>query len=97
MGRVGGKTVGLYLLTTGIAITIALLLALAISPGEGASSADITPSAFEPKPPQSVKDTLINIFPINPIKAMAEGNMLQVIVFALLLGIALSRTGEAGK
>ena len=97
MGRVGGKTVGLYLLTTGIAITIALLLALLISPGEGASSADITPSAFEPKPAQSVKDTLIDIFPINPVKAMAEGNMLQVIVFALLLGIALSRTGEAGK
>ena len=96
MGRVGGKTVGLYLLTTGIAISIALLLALVIAPGEGASSADITPSAFVPKEAESIKDTLINIFPTNPIAAMAQGNMLQVIVFALLLGIALSRSGEAG-
>ncbi|TNF86989.1 MAG: dicarboxylate/amino acid:cation symporter [Gammaproteobacteria bacterium] len=96
MGRVGGKTVGLYLLTTGIAISIALLLALLIAPGEGASSADITPSEFVPKEAESIKDTLINIFPTNPVAAMAQGNMLQVIVFALLLGVALSRSGEAG-
>jgi Na+/H+-dicarboxylate symporter len=97
MGRVGGKTVGLYLLTTGIAISIALLLALVIAPGEGASDANITPSEFVPKEPESIKDTLINIFPTNPIAAMAQGNMLQVIVFALLLGVALSRSGEAGS
>ncbi len=97
MGRVGGKTVGLYLLTTGVAISIALLLALIIAPGEGASDADITPSAFVPKEAESIKDTLINIFPTNPIAAMAQGNMLQVIVFALLFGVALSRTGEAGS
>lgn len=96
MGRVGGKTVGLYLLTTGIAISIALLLALLIAPGEGATDADITPAEFVPKQAESIKDTLINIFPTNPIAAMAEGNMLQVIVFALLLGIALSRSGIAG-
>jgi Na+/H+-dicarboxylate symporter len=96
MGRVGGKTVGLYLLTTGVAITIALVLALMISPGEGASSADIAPAEYEVKTPQSIKETLVNIFPTNPVAAMAQGNMLQVIVFALLLGVALSRTGEAG-
>ena len=96
MGRVGGKTIGLYLLTTGIAISIALMLALAIAPGEGASSADITPTDFVPSEPASIKDTLIAIFPTNPVAAMAEGRMLQVIVFALLLGIALSRSGEAG-
>jgi len=97
MGRVGGKTVGLYLLTTGIAITIALILALLIAPGEGASSADIIPSEFEAKPQQSIKETLVNIFPTNPVSAMAEGRMLQVIVFALLLGVALSRSGSAGQ
>jgi Na+/H+-dicarboxylate symporter len=97
MGRVGGKTVGLYLLTTGIAITIALVLALIISPGEGASSADVLPAEYEVKAPQSIKDTLVDIFPTNPVKAMAEGNMLQVILFALLLGVALSRTGENGE
>lgn len=97
MGRVGGKTIGLYLLTTGIAITIALILALLISPGIGAASADITPTEFTAKAPESIRDTLVNIFPTNPVAAMAEGNMLQVIVFALLLGVALSRTGEAGE
>lgn len=97
MGRVGGKTVGLYLLTTGIAISIALLLALLIAPGESAAGADIATTAFEAKETQSLKDTLINIFPTNPIAAMAQGKMLQVIVFALLFGIALSRTGEAGS
>jgi len=96
MGRVGGKTVGLYLLTTGIAISIALLLALVIAPGEGAANADIVPSEFVPSESESIKDTLIKIFPTNPIAAMAQGNMLQVIVFALLFGIALSRAGEAG-
>ncbi|MFV2090687.1 MAG: dicarboxylate/amino acid:cation symporter, partial [Pseudomonadales bacterium] len=96
MGRVGGKTVGLYLFTTGVAITIALVLALLIAPGEGASSADLVPSEFQAQPSQSIKDTLVDIFPTNPVTAMAEGRMLQVIVFALLLGVALSRTGEAG-
>ena len=44
-----------------------------------------------------VKDTLINIFPDNPVAAMAEGSMLQIIVFALLLGFAMSKSGEPGK
>ncbi len=97
MGRVGGKTVGLYLITTGIAISIALLLALIIGPGEGAASAGLVTPDFQPKPTESIKDTLVNIFPTNPVNAMAEGNMLQIIVFALLFGVALSRTGEAGR
>jgi len=96
MGRVGLKTIGLYLMTTALAITIALVLALIVSPGESAGDADIVMSEFTPKEPTSIKDTLVNVFPKNPIAAMAEGNMLQVIIFALLFGIALSRTGEAG-
>jgi Na+/H+-dicarboxylate symporter len=96
MGRVGSKTVALYLITTGIAISIALLLALVIRPGEGASQAEITASEFVPSHHQSIKDTLVNIFPTNPIQAMAEGNMLQIIVFALLFGVAISRAGNAG-
>ncbi len=95
MGRVGGKAVGLYLLTTAIAITIALVLALLVSPGEGGEPppTDVT---FDPGPPMSIKDTLVGIFPTNPVAAMADGNMLQIIVFALLLGIAISHAGEAG-
>jgi Na+/H+-dicarboxylate symporter len=96
MGRVGLKTIGLYLLTTAIAITIALLLALVVAPGESAGAANIVLAEFTPKEPTSIKDTLVNVFPKNPVAAMASGNMLQVIVFALLFGVALSRTGEAG-
>lgn len=96
MGRVGGKAVGLYLLTTAVAITIALVLALLVSPGEGGDPppTDVT---FDPGPPASIKDTLVGIFPTNPVSAMADGNMLQIIVFALLLGIAISHAGEAGS
>ena len=96
MGRVGLKTIGLYLLTTAIAITIALVLALVVSPGEGAGDG-IEATAFQVNEPASIKDTLVDIFPRNPVAAMAEGNMLQVIVFALLIGVALSRSGAAGE
>ena len=96
MGRVGLKTIGLYLLTTAIAITIALVLALVISPGEGAGNG-IEAATIQINEPASIKDTLVDIFPRNPVAAMAEGNMLQVIVFALLLGVALSRSGAAGE
>ncbi|MFU8813889.1 MAG: dicarboxylate/amino acid:cation symporter [Pseudomonadales bacterium] len=95
MGRVGGKAIGLYLLTTSIAITLALMLALIVEPGSGGAPA-VTDAVFDPGEPQGIKQTLINIFPTNPVAAMAQGNMLQIIVFALLFGVALSRAGEAG-
>lgn len=98
VGRLGGKTIGLYLLTTGIAVSLAMLVALTTNPG--LSSADdlnqqVTES-FEPKQAPSVKETLINIVPSNPVAAMADGEMLQVILFALLLGLALSKAGDSG-
>ncbi len=97
MGRVGLKTIGLYLLTTAVAITIALLLATIVAPGESASDPNAATQAFEPASPTSIKDTLVGIFPVNPVRSMVEGNMLQVIVFALLFGVALSRAGEQGQ
>ena len=99
VGRLGGKTIGLYLVTTALAVSFALMLALIVDPGLSASdeqNAALTYDAYQAKEAPSVKDTLINIFPANPIQAMAEGKMLQVILFALLLGLALSRAGEAG-
>ncbi len=95
MGRIGGKTLGLYLLTTGIAITIALFVATMINPGEGIDMA--TPTDFVARESPALKAVIVNIFPTNPIQAMAEGNMLQVIVFAILVGVAISRCGEAGQ
>ena len=100
VGRLGGKTIGLYLLTTALAVSFALILALLVDPGLSAGdeqNATLSYDAYQAKEAPSVKDTLINIFPANPIQAMAEGKMLQVIVFALLLGLALSRAGAAGN
>ena len=96
VGRLGGKTIGLYLLTTAIAVTLALSTALLVDPG--LSAGDIEPAqSFQAKEPPSITDTLVNIVPDNPIKAMANGAMLQVILFAVLLGLALSQIGEAGQ
>ncbi|MDE3273295.1 dicarboxylate/amino acid:cation symporter [Pseudoalteromonas sp. G4] len=95
LGRLGGKSIGLYLLTTAIAITIAMTLALAINPGEGINMP--TTASFDAKQAPTLVDVIINMFPTNPINAMSSGNMLQVIVFALLFGIAMALSGDAGK
>ncbi|MEN8667793.1 MAG: dicarboxylate/amino acid:cation symporter [Ketobacter sp.] len=96
LGRLGSKTFVLYLLTTGVAITLALVVAQIFDPGAGADlSADFEPYAVKERPP--FVQVLINIFPDNPMQAMAEGNMLQVIVFAILVGIALNHTGQHGR
>lgn len=95
LGRLGGKSIGLYLLTTAIAITIAMTLALAINPGEGINMP--TTATFDAKQAPTLVDVIINMFPTNPINAMSSGNMLQVIVFALLFGIAMALSGDAGK
>ena len=95
LGRLGGKSIGLYLLTTAIAITIAMTLALVINPGEGINMP--SSSTFDAKQAPTLVDVIINMFPTNPINAMSSGNMLQVIVFALLFGIAMALSGDAGK
>ena len=99
VGRLGGKTIGLYLLTTAVAVSMAMLIALTTDPGLGGESANQMQGAtdFEPKTAPSVKDTLINVVPGNPIAAMADGKMLQVILFALLFGLALSKAGTNGQ
>src|SRR5690554_163609 len=98
MGVMAVKTVGLYLLTTALAITLAITLAALLGPGENVQLAALHATGSNHVAAPSIKETLINIIPSNPIGAMAEGNMLQVIVFALLLGIAIARTtGEPSR
>lgn len=92
MGPMALKTLGLYLLTTALAITMALSIGNLVKPGEGIDMPQSDQVEFEGVDKPSLKDTLIDIFPSNPVEAMAEGNMLQVIVFALLLGIAIARS-----
>ncbi len=95
MGPIAAKTLGLYLLTTALAISLALSLALLIGPGAGAASLNAVD--FVPKEAPPLKQVFVDIFPSNPVKAMAEGRMLQIIVFALLCGYAISLSGTAGR
>ncbi|MAZ25041.1 MAG: dicarboxylate/amino acid:cation symporter [Porticoccaceae bacterium] len=95
MGQVAIKTILLYLLTTAIAVSIALFVANIVDPGVGINTGTI--DSFEVKTAPSVKEVLIGIFPDNPFKAMVDGNMLQIIVFAILVGVAILKTGDPGK
>ena len=95
MGQVAIKTILLYLLTTAIAVSIALLVANIVDPGVGINTGTI--DSFEVKTAPSIKEVLIGIFPDNPFRAMVDGNMLQIIVFAILVGVAILKTGDSGK
>lgn len=94
LGRLGGKSVGLYMITTAIAISTAIILAMVVQPGTGIElTAD---TSFESAEAPSFAQVIIDLFPSNPVEAMAEGNMLQIIVFALLFGISMALAGKAG-
>ena len=95
MGRVGLKAIIIYLLTTAFAITLALIFAIAIEPGQGY---EIDSSVqFSAKEAPSLSSVLISIVPSNPILAMADGEMLQIILFAIILGIAITITGNKAE
>jgi Na+/H+-dicarboxylate symporter len=97
LGRVGGKTVAFYLTTTAVSIAIALFLGFLIKPGAGLNltTAKVVETTIATKTP--LVQTLFEMVPKNPILAMAEGNMLQIIVFAVLTGVGLSLLGEKSK
>lgn len=96
LGRVAGKTIAYYLVTTAIAIIIGLLIGNILQPGAGMNLV-LEGTAQEAAKAPSLIDTLINLIPTNPIGAMAQGTILQVIVFALFFGYAMTRAGEKGK
>ncbi|PNI03543.1 dicarboxylate/amino acid:cation symporter [Vibrio diazotrophicus] len=95
LGRMGGKTLAFYIITTAVAITLALFMGTVFQPGAGA---DLTAaSTFAATEAPSLGKVIIDMFPTNPISSMAEGKTLQIIVFAVLFGIAISAAGEAGE
>lgn len=94
LGKVGGKTIVFYLCTTALAVTIAILVANLIRPGIGLDMSSIVKSDVTTAESTSVYDTLLNIIPENPFGSLANGTMLQVILFALLIGILLAKMGE---
>jgi Na+/H+-dicarboxylate symporter len=94
LGRVGGKTIGLYLLTTAIAVSLALSAAVIFKPGIGAHPiATVDAQIAEATPFTQV---LIDMVPTNPVAAMADGQMLPIIFFAVLLGISITLSKEVG-
>ena len=97
LGRVGLKTIVFYLSTTAIAIIIALVLGSVFKPGIGLDMGAIEVVEVTVGSKVPLVQILYEMVPRNPIQAMAEGNMLQIIVFALLSGIGLSMLGEKGK
>ncbi len=97
LGRVGIKALVLYLLTTAIAITLALFLASVIQPGTGFVMDLQQIATFQPKTPPSFSDVLIGLVPSNPVAAFAQGEMLQIILFSILFGISILMAGEIGK
>ena len=97
LGKVGVKTIGFYLVTTALAVCIALGTALLIHPGLGLNmsavqKADLSSTAADSS--VSLVDTLLNIIPKNPVQALASGDMLAIIFFALFVGIILSTMGR---
>lgn len=96
LGRIGVKAFGLYILTTAMAIILALFVAIIAAPGKGFERV-AGASAFTPKPAPPLTDVFINIVPSNPINAFAEGNMLQIIFFVILFAIAMLMCGEIGQ
>ena len=104
LGRLGSRTLGLYLGTTAVAVSIGLVCAYVVQPGQfidpadrtvllaqfGAAAGDrMSAAAVSP----SMVDTLLDVIPTNPIDSLTSGNMLQIIFFAIVLGVAITALG----
>ena len=95
LGSLGVKTLAVYMSTTLAAILIGLTLAAYLQPGIGVDLSLAVPSSVQAPIPLS--ERLLSIVPSNPIAALAEGNILAIIFFALLVGISLLVIGEKGR
>lgn len=94
LGKVGVRTIVFYLFTTALAVTVAILMGNIINPGMGVTMEDMSQVSTTSQESVSFSETLLNIIPTNPIGALADGVMLQIIFFAMLLGIVLAKLGE---
>ena len=94
LGRIGGKTMVFYLATTAIAIVISLILGNLLKPGAGLDMSSMMTSEVVIGESKSITDIILGIIPSNPIQSLANGDMLQVIFFAMLIGIAINLVGK---
>lgn len=93
IGSIGGTTILIYLITTALAVTIALMIGMFIQPGAGLHMSDIG-GASNLTMNQTMTDTILNLVPDNPFSSLATGDMLPVIIFGLLIGIILAKLRE---
>ena len=95
LGRVAIKILVLYIGTTLVAATIGVILGNLIQPGAGLAQGGLKAPEVAKSP--SWGEFFVNLFPSNPISAMSSTNMLQIIIFALFFGVALSMAGDRAK
>lgn len=95
LGRIGLTTIFLYMITTLIAIALGIVFGKVFEPGAGLGL--VASKAIVVETPPSLKEMLLSIFPSNPVVAFAEGNVLQIIVFSIFLGLSINFAGEKGK
>lgn len=97
LGRIGSKSFLLFILTTILATSLAITLAVIIEPGQGFDMTQITHNTSPPPITPSWTQILIDLIPNNPIAAYTEGNMLQIIFFTILFSIGILITGKWGQ
>lgn len=96
LGSIGLKAIGLFILTSLIAVSIGIALGHYLQPGANIDFAGVVPTMVTTEAP-SVVERLVNIIPANPFGALATGDILAIIFFALLLGVAILVLGKAVK
>ena len=96
IGTIGGRTILIYLITTALAVTIALAIGSVIKPGVGLNMVAIAQSS-NVTVNQTVTNTILNMIPENPLNSLASGDMLPVIIFGLLIGVILAKLREETK
>ena len=94
LGKIGGRTLAIFLGGTAVAVAIGLVLCNVMQIGAGFVME--TQAAYDAKEIPSIADTLMNIIPTNPFNSLSEQNLLQIIFFALLLGFSLIKLGDKG-
>ena len=97
LGKVGARTIAFYIATTAIAITLSIGIGKLLNPGLGLDLSTMEIAETTIAESTAVSDVILNIIPTNPINSLAEGNMLQIIVFALLIGLILAQLKDKAE
>lgn len=96
LGRLGGKTAGWFLITTLAAAVLGLLIGYLVNPGIGMNLSRVSHATEIAKAPSNIDQTILNFFSSNIFDSLAKGNVIQVIIFAILFGIVLNQANKAG-